>query len=100
MLALPCERCGHVCPQTQSLLAEGGVSLEVPVEGLVRYIRPQMWGAATPARYVIAPRYQAGAAALLMKASFAQRRAQDQQQWQAAVRMAAQTRGEWLTNGG
>ncbi len=31
MLALPCERCGHVSPQTLSLLAELGVSLEGPV---------------------------------------------------------------------
>jgi hypothetical protein len=110
-LALPCERCGHVSPQTLSLLAELGVSLEGPVGGLVRYFRPRMWGEAAPARYVIAPQYQAGApctatpmtqaetASLLMKASFAQRLVQYHQQWQAAVRMAAQTRGWWLTYG-
>jgi hypothetical protein len=110
-LAVPCERCGHVSPQTLNLLAELGVSLEGPVGGLVRYFRPRMWSAAAPARYVIAPQYQAGAActaapmtqvetaALLMKASFTQRRVLYHQQWQAAVRVAAQTRGWWLTYG-
>ncbi len=42
---------------------------------------------------------QAETAALLMKASFAQRRVQYHQQWQAVVRIAAQTRGWWLTYG-
>jgi hypothetical protein len=110
-LALPCERCGHVSPQTLSLLAELGVSLEGPVGGLVRYFRPRMWAEAAPARFVIAPQYKADAtcvatpmtqaetAALLMKAGFAQRRVRYHQQWQAAVRMAAQTRGWRLTYG-
>jgi hypothetical protein len=105
LLALPCERCGHVSPQTQNLLTELGVSLEGPVGGLVRYFRPRMWAEAAPARFVIAPQYQAGAAsaatpmtqaetaALLMQASFSQGRVRYHQQWQAAVRMAAQTRG-------
>jgi hypothetical protein len=60
---------------------------------------------------VIAPQYQVGAtcaampltqaetAALLMKASFTQRRVQYHQQWQAAVRVAAQTSGWRLTYG-
>jgi hypothetical protein len=42
---------------------------------------------------------QAETAALLMQASFAQGRVRYHQQWQAAVRMAAQTRGWWLTYG-
>ena len=111
MLALPCERCGHVSPGTLELLAEVGVALEGPVAGLVGYHRPCERAEAASARYVIAPQYHAGTAgaatpmtqaetaALLMKASFAQRRVQYHQQWQAAVRIAAQTRGWWLTYG-
>jgi hypothetical protein len=109
--ALACERCGHVSPQTLDLLAKEGVELEGPVAGLTEYYRPREWAEPAPVRYVIAPQYHPGAttamrpltqaetAALLMKASFAQRRIQYQQQWQAAVRVAGQTRGWWLTYG-
>jgi hypothetical protein len=111
LLALPSERCGHVSLRTLEMLAEVGVALEGPVAGLVGYHRPYEWGEATPVRFVIAPQYQAGAAcavtpltqaetaALLMKASFAQRRVDYHQQWQAAVRVAAQTHGWRLTYG-
>jgi len=111
LLALPCERCGHVSPRSLELLAEVGVALEGPVAGLAGYYRPRIWASAAPVCYVIAPQYQADAvgavtlltqaetAALLMKASFAQRRVTYHQQWQAAVRVAAQTSGWRLTYG-
>jgi hypothetical protein len=109
--ALPCERCGHVSSRTLELLAEVSVALEGPVAGLVGYHRPYVWGEAAPVRFVIAPLYQPDAAcaatpmtqaetaALLMKASFAQRRVTYHQQWQAAIRMATQTSGWQLTYG-
>ena len=62
-LALPCGRCGHVSPQTQSLLAELGVSLEGPVGGLVGTIAAPSGESATPVRNVIVPQYQANASA-------------------------------------
>jgi hypothetical protein len=111
MLAQPCQRCGHVSPTTLELLAEVGVALEGPVAGLARYHRPQVWAEAAPVRYVIAPQYQTDAAcaltpltqaetaALLMKSSFLQRNVDYHQQWQAAVRTAAQTQGWQLTYG-
>jgi hypothetical protein len=111
LLALPCERSGHASPQTLDLLVELGVELEGPVAGLAEYYRPREWARPAPVRYIIAPQYHAGAmsavtpltqaetAALLMKASFAQRRVDYHQQWQAAVRVAAQTSGWRLTYG-
>jgi hypothetical protein len=111
LLAQPCARCGHVSPRTLELLAEVGVSLEGPVAGLVEYYRPHIWGDAAPVRYVIAPQCQRDAAcaltplaqaevaALLMKASFFQRRVDFHQQWQAAIQTAAQTRGWRLSYG-
>jgi hypothetical protein len=111
MLALPCERCGHVSPRTLDVLAEVGVALEGPVAGLEGYHRPYQWGETAPVCFVIAPQYQpdtacaatsltqAETAALLMKASFFQRHVDYHQQWQAAVHTAAQTRGWQLTYG-
>jgi hypothetical protein len=111
MLALPCERCGHVSPKSLGILTEVGVVLEGPVADLVGYHRPYEWGEAAPVRFVLAPQYQVDAAcaatpltqaetaALLMKSSFFQRRVDYHQQWQAAVRVAAQTRGWQFTYG-
>ncbi|HEY7021446.1 MAG TPA: hypothetical protein VH349_10045 [Ktedonobacterales bacterium] len=111
MLALPCARCGHVSPGTLDVLAEVGVALEGPIAGLVGYHRPYEWAEAAQVRYVVATQYQVDAAcavtpltqaetaALLMKASFFQRHVNYHQQWQAAVRTAAQTRGWQLTYG-
>jgi len=110
-LALPAPRCGHLNQQSLDALTEAGVSLEGPVAGMVGYYRPHMWGEATPVRYVIAPQYQPDAtytitpmtqaetAALLMKASFFQRRVDYHQQWQAAIQVSGQTRGWRLTYG-
>jgi hypothetical protein len=110
-LALPEPRCGHVSPLSLDALAETAVALDGPVARLVGYYRPYEWAEPAPVRFVIAPQYQAGAtsaatrltqaetAALLMKSSFTQRRAQYHQQWQAAVRVAGQTRGWRLTYG-
>jgi hypothetical protein len=111
LLALPCPRCGHVNTRSLRLVAELGVTLEGPVAGLVGYHRPHAWGEPAPVRYMIAPRYEAGAAsvatpmtqaetaALLMKASFAQRRVKYPAQWRAAIQVAAPTRGWRLTYG-
>jgi hypothetical protein len=111
LMALPCPRCGHVSARSLHLLAELGVSLEGTVAGLVEYHRPRAWGETAPVHYMIAPRYEAGAAcvatpmtqaetaALLMKASFAQRRVEYPAQWRAAIQVAAQTRGWRLTYG-
>jgi hypothetical protein len=109
LAALPCPRCGHVSPQSLQALAEIGVMPEGPVARLHGYYRPHTWAEPAPVRFVVAPRYQPDAAcavtpmsqaetaALLMSASFTQRRAEYRTQWRTAARVAAQTCGWRLT---
>ncbi len=109
MVALPCPRCCHVSHASQAALAARGVALDGPVGGVAEYYRPLAWGQSAPLRWIVAPRYEAGAplaieplsqaatAALILHGSFTHAGRGGRDQWPAALAIGREVRGYRLT---